>query len=84
MKVINRSRVIRPSSRGENSESYKIDTKKVTAEDTLIVNISHEATAFQKSFKFNGKDLANKNSIHFKAVEEGSQTKIEWSGAKPI
>lgn len=83
MTELTRNRTIRPSSRLESS-TYKIDTKAVGANDVLVVNINHESKAFEKSFRFSGKDLATKNSIHFSVIESGSTIEINWSGARPI
>ena len=82
MAEVTRNRTIRPTTR-EASSSYKIDTKVVTAQDTLIVNIDHESKSFRKSFHFSGKDIESKNSIHFSVFESSSKIEISWSGAKP-
>jgi hypothetical protein len=83
MAEVIRNRTIRPSSRQESS-TYKINTKTVGANDELVVNINHETKSFFKSFRFSGKDLAMKNSIHFSVYESGSTIEITWSGAMPI
>jgi hypoxanthine-DNA glycosylase len=84
MTVITRNRTIRPSTRLEKSKSYKIDTKNITRSDILIVNIDHETKSFQKTFKFNGADVAHKDSISFRAHDLGTSIDIRWSGANPI
>lgn len=84
MAEIIRNRTIRPSTRLETSNNYKIDTKLVTGSDTLIVNINHERKSFRQTFLFRGSDVANKNSISFRVNELGSHLDIIWSGAKPI
>ena len=84
MSEIIRTRKIRPSSRNEKSKSYKIDTEKVTANDSLIVEISHESKPFLKTYKFNGIDVAYKSSISFRVLESEKSIEILWSGAKPI
>ncbi len=80
MTQIRKSRVIRPSSRQETSDNYKIDTKKVTKDDELVVTISHETKSFLKNYWFDGIDLANRNSIHFKVKETTDYILIEWQG----
>ena len=77
-----RRRTIRPSTR-EPSSSYKVDTKKVTAQDTLIVRIDHEEKPgeYLFTFRFNGADLANKKSIHFEVRQDIS---IKWIGISPL
>ena len=84
MAEIIRNRTIRPSTRQEQSKSYKIDTKQVTKHDTLIVNIDHESKPIRKRYKFRGIDVAHKNSISFRVLEDGSRINISWSGAQPI
>ena len=84
MADIIRSRTIRPSTRLESSKSYKIDTKEVSRDDTLIVNIDHENKAFHKTYKFNGAEVADKDSINFRVNDFGTSVEISWSGAKPV
>ncbi|WP_452224118.1 DNA-deoxyinosine glycosylase [Lacinutrix chionoecetis] len=83
MTEINRNRTIRPSSRLEKSKSYKIDTKTVSRDDILVVNIDHESKPFHKTFRFTGLDLAHKNSISFRVKDYGTHIDISWSGANP-
>ena len=54
MSTIYRNRTIRPSSRLETSVSYKINTEKVTTNDTLVITINHESENFSKEFTFSG------------------------------
>lgn len=76
MAIIKRNRILRPSSR-ESQSTYKIDTSKVGINDTLYVTITHEDNAeFKKVYIFDGKDLVDKNSIHFSYDEEC----IKWLG----
>lgn len=84
MAEIIRNRTIRPSSRLATSKGYKIDTKQVSTNDTLIVNLDHETKAFKKTFKFSGKELVNRDSISFRAYDEGSSVQIVWNGIQPI
>ena len=84
MAEVIRNRTIRPSTRLESSKSYKIDTKSINREDTLVVHIDHESNSFQKTFKFNGADVAHKDSISFRVSDFGSSIDISWSGAAPI
>lgn len=66
MAIIEKSRVIRPSSR-QASSPYKVDVSKVTAEDTLRLVITHESdSSFIREYNIPGKLLQDKNSIHFK------------------
>lgn len=83
MEII-RNRTIRPSSRLATSKNYKIDTKVVTRSDTLIVNIDHEAKPFRGTYRFNGRHLAEIDSISFRPIENGTSIDIRWSGAQPI
>ena len=76
MAIIKRNRVLRPSNRDTKS-TYKIDTKNVGIDDTLYVTITHESdTKFREVYIFEGKDLVDKNSIHFSYDEEC----IKWLG----
>jgi hypoxanthine-DNA glycosylase len=84
MGEIIRNRTIRPSTRLEKSKSYKIDTKSVSRDDILLVNIDHETKSFRKSYKFNGSDIAYKDSISFRVNDFGTSIDISWSGATPI
>lgn len=84
MTEITRNRTIRPSTRLEKSKSYKIDTKTVYRGDILVVNIDHETKSFRKSYKFNGSDVAHKDSISFRVNDFGTLIDISWSGATPI
>src|SRR5690606_34358520 len=84
MTEIIRNRTIRPSTRLEKSQSYKIDTKTVSHFDILVVNIDHETKPFSKSYKFNGSDVAHKDSISFRVNDYGTSIDISWSGATPI
>lgn len=84
MAEITRNRTIRPSTRLEKSKSYKIDTKTVSRGDILVVNIDHETKSFRKSYKFNGSDVAHKDSISFRVNDYGTTIDISWSGATPI
>lgn len=79
MSKVYRNRTIRPSSRLESSVSYKINTEKVTANDTLIVTINHESKNFTKEFTFSGYKIANRSSIHFKYTNG----EIIWSAVQP-
>jgi len=84
MAEITRNRTISPSTRLEKSKSYKIDTKNVSRDDILVVNIDHETKPFRKSYKFNGSDVAHKDSISFRVNAFGTSIDISWSGATPI
>jgi len=79
MSIVYRKRTIRPSSRLETSVSYKINTEKVTANDTLIVTVDHESESFTKEYSFSGNKIANCSSIHFK-YRNGE---IIWSTIQP-
>jgi len=83
MTEIIRNRTIRPATRLEESKSYKIDTKAVSRGDILVVNIDHETKPFRKSYKFNGSDVAHKDSISFSVNDYGTTIDISWSGATP-
>jgi len=81
MKTIEKNRVLRTLSRKPES-TYKVDTSKVLTSDTLIINISDENDPNRVLFKYkvDGSKLANKDSIHFKAVKTGNKWSIIWLG----
>ncbi len=84
MAEIIHNRAISPLTRGENSERYKVPFKNVGSNDVLVVNITHNAKPFSKTYRFAGKDLINRKSIHFSVSETGSQIEIKWSGVQPL
>jgi len=84
MAEIIRNRTIRSSNRLEKSKSYKIDTRQVSRDDKLVVNIDHESKPFYKTYRFNGAGVANKDSISFRINDFGTSIAITWSGAQPI
>jgi hypothetical protein len=84
MAEIIKNRTIRPSTRGETSKTYRVHTESVSYDDILIVNIFHEAKKFSKTYKFNGADIAHKNSIHFKVIDNGHSININWIGVTPF
>lgn len=84
MSEIVRNRVIRPSTRAESSDSYKIDTKVVGATNKLLVNVSHENRSINLTYKFEGRNIADRNSIHFKVNETEESITISWVGITPI
>ena len=83
MATIIKNRTSRPSTRLEQSKSYKIDTKMVGSGDTLMVQINHETKAFSESYSFDGITVKDKNSISFRVKDYGTQIDIIWSGANP-
>ena len=84
MAEIIRNRTIRPSTRLEKSKSYKIDTKKVSHNDILIVNIDHETKPFRKTYRFKGSEVAHKDSISFRVNDFGTSIDVSWGGVIPI
>jgi len=54
--------------------------------DILVVDIKDEEAPEEVLFRFRfaGRDLAHKNSIHFDAVETAEGWKIKWRGATPM
>jgi hypoxanthine-DNA glycosylase len=79
-----RNRTIRLFTRLEKSKSYKIDTKAVSQGDILVVKIDHETKPFQKIYRFNGSEVAHKDSISFRVNDFETSIEISWSGATPI
>ena len=73
MAIIERSRNLSPSTRKPDSP-YKIDTRDVTSNDKLKVNIFSNNTLL-RTFTFAGKDIDGRQSIHFKY----DNNRIIWS-----
>jgi len=71
---IDKNRVIRG---GRNSNSYKVTTENVSIEDVLFVTIKKDDdNKFCLVYQIEGKDVADKNSVHFYPTENG----VRWSG----
>lgn len=70
MAIVERNRILRPSTRLVSSTSYKIDTKKISEQDKLIVRIYSEQYKLIGEFHFEGCDIAGKKSIHFQYIDE--------------
>lgn len=79
MAEIHRSRTIRPSSRLETSTSYKVNVEGISANDTLVVTVDHESKPFRQVYRFSGKQLQGRKSIHFKTDDDN----IIWSSVVP-
>ncbi len=84
MSEIIKNRTIRPSTRLESSTSYKVNTSRVTRHDTLIVNVHHEDGTEVGTYRFNGQDVADRNSIHFRVSETSSGLSITWGAVSPL
>lgn len=84
MAVILRTRKIRPSTRKQTSINYRVAIAKVGGEDILEVEVSHESNSFLKTYYFHGKDIAHKDNISFRVIQELPEVKILWSGASPF
>ncbi|MCR8560919.1 hypothetical protein KXD93_24895 [Mucilaginibacter sp. BJC16-A38] len=84
MNEIIKRRTIRPSTRLKTSEFYRVDINKITASDTLIVNVTHESKPFQKTFKFKGSEVIKKKSLGFKVVDNGEHIHLNWTSTQPI
>lgn len=84
MAHIERNRTLRPSTR-EVALTYKVDTKKVTEDDVLVINIDHEDDKGNILFQYqiDGKKVHTLKSIHFRAIPLVKGWMIEWSGAEP-
>lgn len=82
MAIIERNRVFRPSTR-DAASTYKVDCKKVTRNDELIINITHETEqSLHYQYTIDGSEISEKNSIHFEAAEINGKWKITWQGDK--
>jgi len=84
MGQIIKKREVNFDNRPSKSNSFKIDTKKVSNEDELLVNIKAPKSAFSGNYYFKGKDIVGLDSIHFYINEKESPNRIRWSGAQPF
>lgn len=84
MATITRTRTIRPSTRKATSVNYRVNVEKVLAGDVLEVLVKHESKPFNRIFRFEGRQLADRNNISFKVAETDKTIQITWSGTQPI
>lgn len=69
MGTIERTRVIRPSSRKDKS-TYKVDIERRQEKDSLHLTVTHENDCnFRKEYYFSANQLSGKKSIHFNGTE---------------
>ena len=74
IKTVNRT--IHPDThKSENSYRVKLGKRNY---DQLVVNIDHEKLGTIGVDLFDGKDIADYESIHFKAEEAGGKVTINW------
>jgi len=78
MSEILRTRRISPLTRKASSVSYKINTEAVAINDTLRVEITHALKPGKWVYIFNGNQIADKKSIHFRVKEVGEKIIITW------
>jgi len=85
MRIVNRSRTLRPLTRAIAS-SYKVDTARIGKDALLRLTIrDHELPgSILCVLEFRGRDVSAKRSIHFTAVRSGGRWKVTFSGAKPF
>jgi len=83
MSEILRTRVIRPSTRKATSTNYKVNTASVGRNDTLRVEITHEALSGRWIYSFAGSEINDRNSISFSVKELNGKIDIQWSGIVP-
>lgn len=75
IKTVNRT--IRPDTHVSDN-SYRVKIGKRNFYDQLIVNINHEKLNFKKTYVFDGKQIADYESIHFKAIVSNEKVIINW------
>jgi predicted secreted protein len=85
MRVINRSRLLRPLSRAVDSP-YKVDTAGVGGDAVLRLTIRDQATpsSILAVFEFRGRDVSARRSVHFTVARSDGRWKVTFSGAKPF
>ncbi|MCK5604887.1 hypothetical protein KAR91_23555 [Candidatus Pacearchaeota archaeon] len=84
MAIIQRTRTLRPSTRKPKSV-YKVDTKNVKKDDNLklIIFMEGEPTRFLGEFHFDGSNLTEQESIHFRADAIAGKWHITFICAQP-
>lgn len=75
IKTVNRT--IHPITH-KSENSYRVRIGERNFYNQLIVNIDHEDFGFIGTYLFDGKEIANYESIHFKAIEADGQVTIKW------
>lgn len=84
MKVIEKRRVLRPSTRMPESP-YRVKVEDVGPGDILQLTVCHEASPGKPIaiYEFRGSDLDGRKSIYFSADKSGNSWKIKFVGANP-
>ncbi len=77
MKIKTVNRTIHPDTH-ETKNSYRVKIGKKNYYDQLVVNVNHEKLSFQCTYVFEGNEIADYESIHFKAGERDGTVKINW------
>ena len=81
MAVINKSRVIRPSTHAAN-DPYRVHCDDVGLDDILQITITHETdSSINMLFEISGQEIGERNSIHFTASETKAAWQINWRGS---
>jgi hypothetical protein len=85
MNVIEKSRVLRFSTRKETSTSYRVKTEQVGGNDVLQLTISEEKDPGRVLgvFEFAGTELTDRTSIHFDARRVDGRWRLRFSGPRP-
>jgi len=77
MKIHIRNRTIRPSTRKEQSK-YRIQVKKASVNDLILIFIDHESKDFRVIYKCNGSLFENTDSIYFIDISTEGNIEILW------
>ncbi|MCD7968784.1 MAG: hypothetical protein LUF87_00300 [Alistipes sp.] len=75
IKTVNRT--IHPDTHKETI-SYRVKIGKKNYYNQLVVNIDHDNYGFIGTYVFSRDEIANYESIHFKALDTDNGVKIEW------
>lgn len=84
MNIITKRRTLRPSNRDTKS-IYKINTSKITENEILRIEIDHEDSPKEliAMFELSGHMVAEKNSIHFHAIQSSEGWLFKWYNIQP-
>ena len=85
VKVKERSRTLRPSTRKDESP-YKVDSKGVDHDDILRLTLLEEDNPDKilAVFEFRGRDVSERASIHFTADRIDDQWQLRFTEALPF
>jgi len=77
MKTKTVNRTIHPDTH-DSKNSYRVKIGKKNYYDQLVVNVDHEKLGVVGTYIFEGKQIGEYESLHFKAEESNGIVSINW------